>query len=67
MMRTSFDATPASGTITFNHTDDFVSVLLFAVQVSENPQQNDYSYANIYCIHDSSFLYRYLFMQTSEC
>jgi hypothetical protein len=38
MAHASFDATPASATIAFNNTDNFVSVLSFAVQVAENPQ-----------------------------
>jgi hypothetical protein len=36
--RTSFDATPASGAIIFDDTNDFISVLLSAVDVAENPQ-----------------------------
>jgi hypothetical protein len=39
-VRASFDATPASDTITFGNTDDFVPVLMLAVQVKENPQQD---------------------------
>jgi hypothetical protein len=38
MARASFDATPASATITFNNTDNFVPVFPLAVQVAENPQ-----------------------------
>jgi hypothetical protein len=49
--RTSFDATPATGTIAFDNTDDFIPVLLPAVQVAENPQHEQNPPSNIYCIH----------------
>jgi hypothetical protein len=65
MAGTSFDATPASGTIAFHHMDDFVPVLPFAMQVEGNPQKDHNSHTDIYCIHSLSFLYDYLFMQTN--
>jgi hypothetical protein len=49
--RASFDATPASATITFNYTDDFVSALLLAMQVKENPQQSHHTCSNVYYVH----------------
>jgi hypothetical protein len=66
MATTSFDAVPTSDTIIFDYADDFVSVTLPAMQVEENPENYHNSHTNIYCIHYLSFLYDYLFMQTSE-
>jgi hypothetical protein len=51
MVLTSFDATPASGTITVHNTDDFVPVLPLAMQVEGNPQKEQNSCTNIYYIH----------------
>jgi hypothetical protein len=51
MVRAFSDATPASGTMAFNNTDDFVPVLPPAVQVEGNPQKDHDSHTNIYCVH----------------
>jgi hypothetical protein len=50
-MPASFDATPASGTVTVHNTDDFVPVLPPAMQVEGNPQKEQNSQTNIYYIH----------------
>jgi hypothetical protein len=51
MVRASLDAAQAAAAITFHHTDDFVPVLLPAVQAACNPQQEHNSQDNICCIH----------------
>jgi hypothetical protein len=57
MAPASFDATPASGTVTVHNTDDFVPVLPPAMQVEGNPQKEHNSQTNIYCTHSFPFLY----------
>jgi hypothetical protein len=49
--RTPPDAPPASGTVTFHDTDDFIPVFPPAVQVARNPQQKRNSHTNINDIH----------------
>jgi hypothetical protein len=48
---TSFDATPASGTVAFNNTNDFIPVFPPAVHAAQNPQQTHNSKTNTYCFH----------------
>jgi hypothetical protein len=51
MMRTPFDATPASATIIFIHTDDSVPAPLPVMQIEKSPQQDRHSCTNVYYIH----------------
>jgi hypothetical protein len=51
MTGTSFDATPASGTVAFNNTNDFISVFPPAVHAAQNPQQKYNSQTDTYCFH----------------
>jgi hypothetical protein len=57
MAGTSFDATPAGGTVTFNNANDAVPVLPPAVQAAQNPQQEQNSRTNIYHIHCLNICY----------